>query len=455
NNGSNNEFDAIAQDPAGNRSTPSDPWTIHVDTAAPPPPLILSLIDDSGAEDVPVGPGESTSDRLPEITGTAEPGSIVSILVDGEVIGSAEADKETGNWSFQTTDPIVFGDHVITATATDAAGNVSEVSDEFDITVTGANGFTDFEEDDNQTLFLDTPINMTSGVIVTTLKIGPFGTPTMQNAPISYPAGIDGKYINLADETVLKIEFPAPTEKFQFLLWGFNGGTVVVTPYDTNGNALEPITLTAPTGPLIPITVDYSMPEGLDGIAYFELETNNDLGGVAFDRLQWGTGAPLPETSDSNSNAVDSDANSLENLYLVEENQEATIQAVGGEGIDTLKLAGANQTLDLSALGDQVSSMEIIDITGTGDNTLNLTLGDVLAQGGDSLFTGDDSKQMMIKGNAGDVVNLDDLLADGTDPGDWAGQGQVTVEGIVYNVFQHDGLNAQLLVQDGVTTNLV
>lgn len=74
---------------------------------------------------------------------------------------------------------------------------------------------------------------------------------------------------------------------------------------------------------------------------------------------------------------------------------------------------------------------------------------------GDSLFTADDTTQMMIKGNAGDVVNLDDLLADGTDPGDWAGQGQVIVEGVTYNVFQHSSLDAQLLVQDGVTTNLV
>ncbi|WP_429547386.1 Ig-like domain-containing protein [Pseudomonas frederiksbergensis] len=146
------------------------------------------------------------------------------------------------------------------------------------------------------------------------------------------------------------------------------------------------------------------------------------------------------------------------NLFLIDDvevlqNVQTTVH--GGGGIDTLALTGADQVLDLTALSDQINSIEVIDLTGTGDNTLNLSLNDVLAQGDTSLFTDDDTVQMMVKGNTGDVVNLDDLMADGTDPGDWAGQGQVTVEGVVYNVFQHSSLDAQLLVQDGVTTNLV
>ena len=118
-------------------------------------------------------------------------------------------------------------------------------------------------------------------------------------------------------------------------------------------------------------------------------------------------------------------------------------------------MTGAGQLLDLSAIAGKLESIEIIDITGTGNNTLNLSLGDVLELGESSLFTADETVQMIIKGNAGDVVNLDDLLADGTDPGNWAGQGSVVVEGVTYNVFQHSSLDAQLLVQDGVTTNLV
>ena len=62
---------------------------------------------------------------------------------------------------------------------------------------------------------------------------------------------------------------------------------------------------------------------------------------------------------------------------------------------------------------------------------------------------------MMVKGNAGDVVNLEDMLHNGTDPGDWAAAAPVVVAGVTYDVYQHSSLNAELLVQQGVTTNLV
>lgn len=164
--------------------------------------------------------------------------------------------------------------------------------------------------------------------------------------------------------------------------------------------------------------------------------------------------SPIDPSSTAAADIVDTTA--VEQLFTVAEGEEASIAAEGTDAIDTLSLTGANQVLDLTALAEgQVTSMEVIDITGTGNNTLNLSLGDVLAQGGNSLFTGDDATQMMIKGNAGDVVNLADLLPDGTDPGDWASAGTATVAGVVYNVFQHSSQDAQLLVQDGVTTNLV
>ena len=165
----------------------------------------------------------------------------------------------------------------------------------------------------------------------------------------------------------------------------------------------------------------------------------------------------LSSVDTSGSQGVDTvESANAEQIVYVEQGDEATIAAEGTDAIDTLTLNGANQVLDLTALAEgQVTSMEVIDITGTGNNTLNLSLSDVLAQGGNSLFTGDDSTQMMIKGNAGDVVNLADLLPDGTDPGDWASAGTATVAGVVYNVYQHSSQDAQLLVQDGVTTNLV
>lgn len=93
----------------------------------------------------------------------------------------------------------------------------------------------------------------------------------------------------------------------------------------------------------------------------------------------------------------------------------------------------------------------------SGNDVFSLTdvSGFANSEGGTSLFTGDGYMQMMVKGNTGDTVNLDDLMADGSDPGNWANNGQVSVTGVVYEVYRHDALDAELLVQQRVQTNLV
>jgi hypothetical protein len=128
----------------------------------------------------------------------------------------------------------------------------------------------------------------------------------------------------------------------------------------------------------------------------------------------------------------------------------------GGGGVDTLKLTGANQTLDLTsaALHGKLQSVEIIDLTGTGDNTLKLSVDDVLELGEKDLFHTNGRLQVMVKGNQGDSVILSDMLPNGMDVGDWMPAGAVTVDGVVYNVLQFSGLSAELLVQEGVSVEL-
>lgn len=126
----------------------------------------------------------------------------------------------------------------------------------------------------------------------------------------------------------------------------------------------------------------------------------------------------------------------------------------GGLGLDTLKLTGANQTLDLTALGRKISSVEIIDITGTGNNVLKLSLNDVLENGGFNQFVKNDRVQMMVKGNAGDSVTLSDLLVEGGDQGDWIQKVSVVIDGMAYTSYQHSSLGAELLVQQGVAVVL-
>ncbi|KVL67631.1 hypothetical protein WJ47_11170 [Burkholderia ubonensis] len=159
--------------------------------------------------------------------------------------------------------------------------------------------------------------------------------------------------------------------------------------------------------------------------------------------------------ADDNNDDLASLEGLADDVFYVGQGEEGAIEFAGTDGIDMLKLTGTGQVLDLSNLQGKLSSVEVIDLTGTGGNTLKLSLADVLEQGGKDLFVNDGKTQMMIKGADGDVVELSDLLPDGSDVGDWAQQaGTVTVEGVAYNVFYHSGLNAELLVQTGVTTHL-
>ncbi|WP_439214727.1 carbohydrate binding domain-containing protein, partial [Duffyella gerundensis] len=159
----------------------------------------------------------------------------------------------------------------------------------------------------------------------------------------------------------------------------------------------------------------------------------------------------LPERSvnEQSANSVD-EASAFTYINSVDELQVIN----GGDGVDTLVITGAQQTLVLSDVADKLNSVEVIDITGSGDNRLELNAGDVLSHGGRDLFIDDGKLQFMVQGNAGDTVQLDDLLPD--DTGDWIAQnGTVTVAGIEYQVFSHSGEEAEVLIQQGIKTELI
>jgi len=231
--------------------------------------------------------------------------------------------------------------------------------------------------------------------------------------------------------------------------------------FDASGNRIHTVDVPPTGGPNI-ADVTATMPGALE-FSYFEFYTVDGqyywLDDIA---LQGGSVGDFHKDDLAANQVIDGTGayhgGDTDNVFSLTDvaNLDATDSVInGGAGVDTLTLTGANQVLDLTAITGRLESIEIIDITGSGNNTLKLSLGDVLEQGETSLFTNDETVQMMVKGDAGDVVNLDDLLPDGTDPGDWATAGTATVAGVTYNVFQHSTLDAQLLVQDGVTTNLV
>lgn len=129
----------------------------------------------------------------------------------------------------------------------------------------------------------------------------------------------------------------------------------------------------------------------------------------------------------------------------------------GGAGTDMLKLLGKDEVLDIAALNggveEKISSIEVFDLTGTGNNTLKLSMKDVLELGHKDVFRPDGHTQLMVKGNAGDRVELSGMP--GLDAGHWINQGMVAVKGAAYVVYENSALNVELLVQSAVTTQLV
>ncbi|HAT2607492.1 TPA: DUF4347 domain-containing protein [Kluyvera intermedia] len=123
---------ATATDTAGNVSTASTPWTFTVDTTAPATPAGIAL---TAATDT----GASTSDGVtannqPSLTGAATAGSLVTVYIDGTVVGTTTADG-SGAWQYDVATPLPDGPHTVRATATDTAGNVSTASTPWTFTV--------------------------------------------------------------------------------------------------------------------------------------------------------------------------------------------------------------------------------------------------------------------------------------------------------------------------------
>jgi len=120
---------ATATDLAGNVSVLSSALVLTIDTVAPAAPggLTLALASDSG-----IAGDNITSDATPTITGTAEAGSSVTLKDGGMVLGTATATG--GTWSI-TSLALIDGSHNLTATAGDAAGNVSVLSSALVLTI--------------------------------------------------------------------------------------------------------------------------------------------------------------------------------------------------------------------------------------------------------------------------------------------------------------------------------
>ena len=124
---------ATATDIASNVvSSPSGTLTVNIDITPPAQPPAPDMIDasDSGSSNT----DNITNIQQPTFTGTAENGSTVALFDGTTQVGTATADPSTGAWSI-TSSTLGNGQHVITAKATDPAGNTSVASTALNVTI--------------------------------------------------------------------------------------------------------------------------------------------------------------------------------------------------------------------------------------------------------------------------------------------------------------------------------
>ena len=119
---------ATDTDEAGNVSPRSTPLVVTVDTTPPFAPLLTSV---NGAT------SDGSFAPLLEVEGTAEPGSVVTLQLDG---GNGSLGQSTtsvdGEFSIDS-DPLPAGTHMLSVIATDVASNASEPSTQTQVTITG------------------------------------------------------------------------------------------------------------------------------------------------------------------------------------------------------------------------------------------------------------------------------------------------------------------------------
>ena len=153
------------------------------------------------------------------------------------------------------------------------------------------------------------------------------------------------------------------------------------------------------------------------------------LGGVGGNRLEGGSGNDLLVGG-----ADDDRLWGHEGDDVLVYDAADTILVDGGEDVDTLRIDGSGEALNLTQVADSVYlNLERIDLTGTGDNSLTLSLTDLLA-------LGDGSNTLTVIGDAGDTVAATD--------GGWVSGGALDVGGIFYDSYTND--IATLLVDQDV-----
>lgn len=184
------------------------------------------------------------------------------------------------------------------------------------------------------------------------------------------------------------------------------------------------------------VTFDSTGTDGNDVIDGF-LQSEVLFGGLGDDTISGNGGSDVINGGAGDDTIILNSDNVAELFTGATDGTLASIN--GGTGEDTLVLDGSGIMLDFTNLNSgRVDSIENIDITGDGDNTLTLDANDLFD-------LSETTNELIIFGDSGDTVNASGSFTDtGTDQ---------MIDGQLFDVFI-DG-NATLIIDQDITTTII
>lgn len=415
---------------------PSAPFELLIGRDGSAATVISHAVDDAGPVTGSLLSGALTDDATPQLHGSAPAGSTVFVQyrnASGEWVDGGAAQMDGTRWSWTPPAELEAGSWEF------RAGQEGSWSDSFtlDIAFAGSDAL-------HATL---THATDDFGPVTGTLLSGALTddtTPTLSgrgeaNSNVVVRYGIAGEFTHSVVVTVgadSNWSFTPPA--LEYGVWSFAA--------QAQGDSQW-----SDTFELILMPGGQHKPEILsvyDDVALYIGEISN--GGITNDRQ--------PELSGV------AEANSVLNVYdgstLIGSVQ---VGADGNWRFITPSLSDDSHSLSVSygAYDAGLPAYSIVvDTTPPGEVEINalaplgLTLSDVVEAGQQGLFIDDGKTQLRVSGQAGDSVQLSDILPEGEAVSGWTQQtGTVTIAGSQYHVFSHG--DAELLVQDGVTVNLV